>query len=429
MHGQQTADPAHAAPPPMRALARARTLLLLLCAAGVTSLNADWPQFLGPTRNGIVPGPSPVAWANPGPTTLWKADVGRGFSGPVVAAGRVLLHHRRGNDEVLEAFDRSSGKSVWRATQPTSYEDDFGFDDGPRGTPSVTGESVYTFGAEGRITCTALADGALRWTRALGKELGADKGFFGFACSPLVVSNRVILQVGGRDGAGIVALDAATGATTWKATSDEAGYASPVAVEADGALRIVALNRAGVRVVDLRDGKVLAALPFRSRQNASVNAATPLASPDGVFVTASYDTGAAWLRWRGEGNLAEGWKHADALAAHISTPVRRGALLFGFHGRQEQGAELRCIRVSDGSIAWSSPRLGIGSVLVQGERLWVLVETGEIILAEANDAGWKELARAQVLGTGVRAAPALDAGVLYARDKSKLVAVRVAPAR
>jgi len=400
---------------------------ILVLAAGVA--RADWPQFLGPARDGVVPGPSPVAWGDAGPSTLWKVDVGRGFSGPVVVGGRVLLHHRRGNEEVLEAFDAGSGTSVWRAPQPTAYEDDFGFDDGPRGTPSVAGGRVFTFGAEGRLTCTALQDGAMRWTRPLGKELGADKGFFGFACSPLVVSNRVIVQVGGRDGAGVVALDAATGATVWKATSDEAGYASPVRVEADGAQRVVVLNRAGVRVLDPRDGKVTAAVPFRSRQGASVNAATPLAAADGVLVTASYDTGATWLRWRGGGVLAEAWHQADALSAHISTPVRKGGLVFGFHGRQEQGAELRCIRAADGSVAWASPRLGVGSVLVQGDRLWALVEGGELILAEAKDSGWKELARAQVLGSGVRAAPALDGGVLYARDKARLVAVRVGVAR
>lgn len=396
--------------------------LSVLCFDG--PLRADWPQFLGPTRDGVVPGSSPAPWPASGPVVAWKVDVGRGFAGPVVAGGRVLLHHRRGNEEVLEAWDARTGKPAWRAVQPTAYEDDFGFDDGPRGTPAVAGGRVFTFGAEGRLSCVALDDGSPRWSRALGRELGADKGFFGFACSPLVLSNRVIVQVGGRDGAGVVAVDAGTGATVWKATSDEAGYASPVAVSVGGAWRVVVLNREGVRVLDPRDGRVLSALPFRSRQHASVNAATPLAAADGVLVTASYDTGAAWLRWSGDGVLEEAWRQRDALSAHISTPVRRGGWVFGFHGRQEQGAELRCIRTSDGSVAWSSPRLGVGSVLLQGDRLVVLLESGELLLAEASGDGWKERARAQVLGTGVRAAPAMDAGWWYGRDKARLVAVR-----
>ncbi len=387
---------------------------------------ADWPQFLGPTRDGVVPGPSPSPWPDSGPAVLWKTDVGHGFASPVVAAGRVLLHHRRGEEEILEALDARSGKSLWKSAQPTAYVDGFGFDDGPRGTPSVVPGSVFTFGAEGRLTCVTMDAGVVRWTRPLGREHGADKGFFGFACSPLVVSNLVVVQVGGRDGAGVVAVDAGTGRTAWTATSDEAGYASPVACTVGGKLRVVVLNRAGVRVLDPMNGRVLSSVPFRSRQHASVNAATPLAGPDGVFVTASYDTGAAWLGWRGDGELAEGWMQGDALSAHISTPVRKGGLLFGFHGRQEQGAELRCIRVADGSVAWASPRVGVGSVLVQGDRLLVLLESGELIMADASGTGWKVLARAQVLGSGVRASPAVAGGVLYARDKARLVAVRLA---
>ena len=388
-------------------------------------LLADWPQFLGPTRDGVVPGASPSPWPDSGPASAWKVDVGRGFSGPVVAGGKVLLHHRRGGEEILEAFDVVSGKSSWRSAQPTAYEDDFGFDDGPRGTPCVAHGNVHAFGAEGRLSCVSLADGSMRWSRALGRELAADKGFFGFACSPLVVSNLVVVQVGGRDGAGVVAVDASTGKTAWTATSDEAGYASPVTASIEGKLRIVILNRAGVRVLDPADGRVVASVPFRSRQHASVNAATPLASAEGVLVTASYDTGAAWLRWADGGGLADGWRQADALSAHISTPVRKGGLVFGFHGRQEQGSELRCIRLSDGSVAWSSPRIGVGSVLLQGDRLLVLVESGELLLADATGPGWKVLARAQVLGSGVRAAPAVDQSALYARDKARLVALRL----
>ena len=412
--------------PGLTALRILAAFLGLLVAHGT---RADWPRFLGPTRDGVVPGPSPAPWPEAGPAIAWKVDVGRGFSGPVTVGGRVLLHHRRGNEEVLEAMDGASGRSLWRATQPTSYEDDFGFDDGPRGTPAVAGGHVIAFGAEGRLSCVSLADGATRWSRPLGRELGADKGFFGFACSPLVWSNRVVVQVGGRGGAGVVALDVASGAILWKATSDEAGYASPVMATVDGAARLVVLNREGVRVLDPGDGRVLSALPFRSRQHASVNAATPLASADGVFVTASYDTGAAWLRWKGGGVLEEAWRQPDGLSAHISTPVRRGGWLFGFHGRQEQGGELRCIRVSDGTVAWSSGRMGVGSVLLQGDRLVVLLESGELLLGEATEAGWKVLARGQVLGSGVRAAPALDGGVLYARDKSRLVAVRLGGGR
>lgn len=144
-----------------------------------------------------------------------------------------------------------------------------------------------------------------------------------------------------------------------------------------------------------------------------------------MFVTASYDTGAAWLRWQGPGQLVRGWTAEDVLDAHISTPVRRGDLIFGFHGRQEEGGEFRCISVEDGRVRWRSPRTGIGSVLVTGDRLLLLLESGELVLAEAGAARWQPLARAQVLGTGVRAVPALDGELFLARDRQRLVAVRL----
>ena len=393
----------------------------------VMSVRADWPQHLGPQRNGTAEGKAPEPWGESGLKPEWKVDVGHGYSGPVTTDSMVLLHHRRGDREVLEAYDRGSGRSLWRSEQPTGYEDDFQFDDGPRGTPAIADGRVFTWGAEGRLTATRLKDGSALWTVPLGRELRADKGFFGFACSPLVVSNRVIVQVGGRDGAGVVAVRADTGAVDWKSTSDEAGYASPALIELEGRPRVVVFNRAGIRVLVPEDGRVLFEHPFRSRQNASVNAASPLVASDGVFVTSSYGVGATWMKWKSGAQLDPVWVSDEALSAHVSTPVRSGGLVFGFHGRQETGAELRCVRLSDGSVVWSSPRLGIGSVLLQGGRLIVLVETGELLLADAAEAGWNVRARAQILGSGVRAAPALDRGVLFARDKTRLVAVRLAP--
>lgn len=400
-------------------------LAVTLSLGALVPTRGDWPQHLGPDRNGTAPGGSPIPWPATGPVTLWKAPVGGGFSGPVAAGDLVLLHHRLDDREVLEAFDRVTGKSRWKAAQPTAYSDDFGFDDGPRGTPCVSGEWVYTFGAEGRLSAVRLRDGQAGWTVALGKDSKADKGFFGFACSPLVVSNRVIVQLGGEDGAGVVAVDAASGKRVWKSTDDEAGYASPVAATVAGGLRIVVFNRAGVRVLEPQDGKILASFPWRARQQASVNAATPLVGPDGIFVTASYNVGAALLRWSGTGAIEPVWTNDDTLSSHISTPVRRGNWIYGFHGRQEQGAAVHCIEATTGRLLWESPRTGVGSIVLAGKSLVVLLESGELILAEASERAWKPLCRAQIMGTGVRAAPALDGDVFLARDRKQLIAVRI----
>ncbi len=393
------------------------------CWFGV--LQADWPQFMGPTRDGVVEGKLPaVGWlATPEP--LWTLEVGRGFSGPLVVGDRAILHHRQGNEEVLEAVDRETGRRIWKAVQPTAYEDDFGFDDGPRATPCVRDGVVYAFGAEGRLKAVRLVDGSTVWNRALGRELKAAKGFFGIAPSPLWVSGRLVVQLGGSDGAGVVALDPATGREIWRATRDEAGYASPVVAKVGDKERVVIFNREGVRVLDPEGGRVLGEVPWRARMHASVNGATPLAGGDGVFVTTSYGVGANWLEWAPDGSLRTKWSNDESLSAHFVTPVRRGAQVYGFHGRQEQGAEIRCVELQTGKVRWASPRLGTGSMLIWGDRLFALLESGEWVVAEAGTEGWKELFRHQVLGQGTRAVPALDRGILFARDKSRWVALRL----
>lgn len=131
------------------------------CWCGV--LRADWPQFMGPTRDGVVAGKLPAGGWLTTPEPLWKLEVGRGFSGPVVVGDRAILHHRQGNEELLEAVDRETGRRIWKAVQPTAYEDDFGFDDGPRATPTVQDGVVYAFGAEGRLTAVRLSDGSTVW--------------------------------------------------------------------------------------------------------------------------------------------------------------------------------------------------------------------------------------------------------------------------
>lgn len=401
--------------------------LAALLAAGTVSA-ADWPQLLGPTRDGVSP-ESVAPWPSSGPKLLWKAAVGSGYSGPVVAGGRLLLHHREGDEEVLQAYDAVTGKPAWRAAQPTAYRDDFGFDDGPRATPAVSGGMAFVFGAAGRLTAVRLSDGTTAWSRPAGEELHADKGFFGFASSPLVWSNRVVVQLGGRPGAGIVAFDVADGRTAWKATDDEAGYASPVLAEIGGRTRMVAFNRAGVTVLEPADGRVLARQAWRSRQGASVNAATPLVLPQGVFVTASYNTGAALFRPAADGSLEKVWSDDESLSAHFATPVAQGGLLFGFHGRQEQGPSLRCVEVATGRVRWSEDGFGSGSVIRAGDRLLVLREDGELLLGAAKAERWDVQARAQVLGGGIRALPALAHGIWYGRDKRTLVAFQVSTER
>src|SRR5215469_11949784 len=162
-----------------------RTSRLALAVALLLAAGADWPQFLGPTRNGSSPETGLLkTWPAKGPPVVWERAVGEGYSGPVVAGGRLVLFHRVGDEEVVECLDAATGKPHWKAATPTAYADSFGKGNGPRSTPLIAGGNVYTLGADGLLQCLSLADGKKLWRRELHKDYEVRKGFFGVATSP-----------------------------------------------------------------------------------------------------------------------------------------------------------------------------------------------------------------------------------------------------
>jgi outer membrane protein assembly factor BamB len=384
---------------------------------------SDWPQFLGPARDGVYAGTDLAdSWPKEGPPVVWRKKVGQGFSGPAVSGGRLILFHRTGDKEAVECLDAGTGKLLWNFDYPTGYRDDFGFDEGPRATPTIAQGKVFTFGAEGSLHCLEFQTGKKIWSINTKTEFGAAKGFFGMVCSPLVEGSAVLLNVGGPNGAGIVAFDQNTGKVRWKATADEASYSSPVAATVNGLRYAFFFTRAGLAALDPDSGRVWFEFPWRSRINASVNAATPLVVDDLVFLSASYQTGAAVLRVK-ENRVEKIWAADDVLSNHYATSVYSDGFLFGFDGRQEYGENLRCVEFKSGKVRWSEDRFGAGTVSLAGTRLLILTETGELVLAPASPDRFKPLARAQLLPKGVRAYPALADGHLYARSKDTLACI------
>ncbi len=379
----------------------------------------DWPQHLGPARNGFYPDLD-FAW-NGGPLkTAWSHPVGAGFAAPVASGGSVFVFHRVRSEEVLEALSLANGKPAWRAACATSYRDDFGFDEGPRAAPCVADGRVFTYGAEGVLSAFDAKTGKQLWQRAAMREFQAPKGYFGAACSPVVFGGKVLVGVGGANGGGIVAFDAATGKTVWQALNDEAGYSSPVVT----GLGAVFFTRTGLAVLEPNTGKVLAQMRWRSRSAASVNAATPLVSGKQIFLTASYGTGAILIDMS-SGSPKEVWSGDDSLSCHYATPVLRDGYLYGYHGRQETGAVLRCVEWKTGKVRWEKDGFGAGSILLVGRRILMVRENGQIVLAEATPAGFQGVATHRAFESGVRALPALAAGTLLVRDvRDRLVALR-----
>jgi len=384
---------------------------------------SDWPQFLGPARNGVYTGSDLAdSWPKEGPSVLWRKRIGQGFSGPAVSSAKLILFHRLDDQEIVECLDAADGKSIWTFEYPTSYRDDFGFDEGPRATPTIVGRKVFTFGAEGALHCLDFNSGKKIWSVNTKSAFQAPKGFFGMACSPLVEGNAVLLNIGGADGAGIVAFDAATGKLLWKATEDEASYSSPVAATLNDRRYAFFFNRRALVALDPSNGKVFFDFPWRPKIHASVSAAAPLVIGDQVFLSASYQTGAILLHV--ENNRVEKvWSADDVLSNHYATSVYHDGFLYGYDGRQESGPNLRCVELKTGKIRWSEDRFGAGTVTLAGHRLFLLKENGELLLAPASPDSFKPIARAQILPNGVRAYPAVADGHLYARSKDTLICV------
>ncbi len=402
-----------------------RTIItpLFLAALGVADAVAqDWPQFLGPNRDGTYTGPAlSTSWPASGPPRLWTRQIGAGFAGPAVVDDRVVLFHRRGGREVVETLSVDTGETIWEYGYATTYRDDFGFDEGPRSVPVVADGRVHTFGAQGQLHTVELATGAGLWSVDTHARYQVRKGFFGAAGAPLVEDGRLMANVGGRQG-GIVAFDAGTGDELWTATTHEASYSSPVGATFNGRRYALVFTRNGLVGLDPETGEIRFEKRWRSRLGASVNAATPLVTGNQVFISASYGTGAALLRVS-SGELTDVWTGDESMTNHYATAIVHEGILYGYHGRQEYSPSLRAVDLQTGTVHWSQDRFGAGTIALAGDRLVILRESGELMLAEASPAGLTPLAIASILPGTVRAYPAIAGGRLFARNTDTLVAV------
>lgn len=400
--------------------------LAVLVLLAVPALAADWPQLLGPGRDGRTAEKDLLdTFGNKGPEVLWERKLGDGYAGPVVAGGKVIVFHRVGGEDVVECLSADKGQETWKYTYKTSYEDNLGKGDGPRSTPVVHGGKVYTLGAGGQLHCVDLKSGKKAWSKELLADYTVKPSYFGVGTTPIVEGGLLVVNVGGGGGAGIVAFDAKTGKQKWKATDHEASYSSPIAATIDGVRMLIFFTREGVVALSPQDGKEVFSKRWRAKFDASVNAAMPvLADKEHVLVTASYNTGAMLLKVN-KGGAKEVWSSDRVLSAHFSTPVVAGKYLYGFDGRQEGGASLRCVDWKAGKVMWTEGGFGCGAIIAAGEKLFVFSEDGELALVAASGDRYAEKARAKVLDGPVRAHPALADGRLYARDGKKLVCWKV----
>lgn len=404
------------------------------------AVNEDWPTFLGPTHDGVSRETHlRVNWPRGGPRLVWEMPIGSGYGSPSVAGERLVIFHRLKDRETVECLQATTGARYWHVDYPTDYSDRYGYNDGPRASPVIEGDRVYTLGVQGRLHCLDLESGGIVWKRDLARKFDLRQGFFGLSTSPLVVGDLLIVHIGAPGGPNLVAFDRHTGKIAWKAGGEwGASYASPVPALIHGQPRVFVFAggeskppTGGLLSVDPKNGHIDFRFPWRSRKFESVNAASPVVVGDQVFISASYGTGGALVRVTSDFEHELVWK-TNQLGSHFSTPIHRDGFLYGFDGRNKGDAALACLDVVSGRQVWRFEPEWLEEVVVgtqshrvaystfRGQLLWadghflVLGELGHLLWMDLTPKKHVVLARAWLFAAQETwTPPVLSRGLLY----------------
>jgi outer membrane protein assembly factor BamB len=405
------------------------------------AVTEDWASFLGPTHN-AVSRETRLSRSLPFPL-VWEFPKGTGYAAPAVAAGRLLFIHRIGDEEVVECLDPETGARRWQFAYPTRFEDRYGYNNGPRSSPVIEGDHVYTLGAEGKLHCLDVRSGKLIWRRDLRVEYRVPQDFFGTATSPLVEGQLLIVNVGAPGGPCVVGFDRATGKDVWRAGREWGpSYATPVPAVVHGQRRVFVFAggessppTGGLMSINPATGTVDFSFPWRSRSFESANAACPVVFDNKVFITASYRTGGALLEIRPDFTHRVLWTTQE-FALHFNTPIHKDGYLYGFDGRNEPDASLACVEVATGKVVWreipewTEPLLGRqqlvgtyrGSLLAVDGHFLCLGELGHLLWMDLSPKGYREIARTWLFPARESwTLPVLSRGLLYVVQNTREV--------
>lgn len=392
-------------------------LAFLLIASSAASADPDWPAWRGPDRDGISEESDWTHdWPASGPKVLWKKKIGVGFSSCSVADGRVYTMGNVNETDIVYCLDAETGKEIWTHKYPCRI----GKYQGPRMTPTVDGDLVYTMSREGDLFCLGTKDGKVKWSRKVREDFGVQKEphGWGIACSPLVREDQLILDLGK-----VIVLDKKTGELAWSVGSDQPGFSSPYTFELGGRTMVTSFNAFGLVVVDMKAKKEVARYEWDTQY--SVNSATPIVSGNRIFISSGYGKGCALLELK-DGSLQEVYKNKE-MKNHVNNSVLFKGHLYGFDGQQGSTRQLACLEFDNCEEKWRSGRLKVGALMIAGDRIVAMLDDGELLIAEASPDGFNELARAKVLSGRCWTYPVLCNGRIYCRsnEDGELVCVDV----
>jgi outer membrane protein assembly factor BamB len=450
----------------MKQAARLLAVLSILIFSPSAAFAEDWPVFLGPHGNGISDETNLIdQWSSNGPPVLWQTNIGTGYGAPSVRDGQIVFIHRIEDNEIVECLTAGTGRQIWRFAYPSQFIDPFGYNNGPRGSPVLSSNRCYTFGAEGQLYCLDLASGRRVWHCDTAAQFDVPPAFFGVGSTPLLENGLLMVMVGGKPNSGMVAFNAETGKVVWQNVGQsnwegvpmsgwagqrvvhwrprdkQASYSSPVAATIQGRRQVLCLMRQGLVSLDPASGAVNFSFWFRSTMEESVNAMSPVVIGDLIFISAAYyKIGSVLLRVNPDGKgVQEVWR-GTALELHWNTPIYDDGFLYAFSGRNEPDARMRCVELQTGRLMWDvdeswphhSPETpavyGRGSFILADGKLIALGEGGLLGLIRPDSKGPSEICRAQLpqLHPPCWAAPILAGKRLYIRSEDRLLCLDLA---
>ena len=371
------------------------------------SVRDSWPRFLGNNFDGVGKPAKDIVWTAQ-PKFLWSIKVGPGYGLGAIQNGNYYHFDASpdGRTERLTCIDWNTGEVKWRKASPLAYRDLYGYENGPRGSATISEGQIYTMGVGGRLTCRNIDDGEESWSLETNEKYGVVQNFFGVGGAPLIVDDAVIVMVGGSpaedqrvapgrldrvspNGTALVALNRKDGSELWRSGNDLASYSSPLTMNVEGQTVVLLFARNSLLAIDAKTGKQLWSFGHRAEILESVNAMVPIVDGDHVFISECYAVGSALLKVTRSGAEVV-WRdpprdrRRQAMRVHWSNPALVNGHLYGCSGRNAPDSGFRCVQLRTGRVLWDDDRRARSSVTQAGDHLLVLEERGSMQVIKPN---------------------------------------------
>lgn len=384
----------------------------------------EWTQWRGPGRDGFVADKSaPTAWPEQ-LQRVWRVEIGEGYSSPVVAGGRVFVHGRRDPEEIVAAVNLADGKVIWEQKYQAAFKKNqyaVQMAKGPNSTPLVIDNRLFTLGVTGVLTAWDTATGRNLWIRDFSPSIDTSKMFCGTAASPLLVNNRLVVQVGSDiHGGKILGLDPVTGKTQWEWSGLGPGYASPVVIDVEKQSQIVTLTQGSIIGLDAKDGKELWSMPFPDEWHENIT--TPLWTGTHLIISGTRQGTHAYTLAQKDGKwqATEVWKNPE-VAMYMSSPVFGDGLIYA-HSSKKKG-QFVALDAKTGAVRWATEgREGEhASLLLTSRHVVFLTNNADLIVVKRATPTFAVERKYDVAESATWSIPVLLGSNVLVRDASGLI--------